>query len=118
MSNPYSKDEITKEAIEFFDEVSREVVIDFLNLIFSNTADTKACWEKFIQPLCKSKYDLDIKIFPEVCYGALLHAVLYHCGIKVKFDLNIKLFNTEEPFKLSDWVEYTVFSKVYEFPSF
>lgn len=106
-----------------FDNICREVIVDFMNLIFSSTVQSKVYWADFIKPLCKKKYDIDLEIkpekgFPDVCAGGLLHAVIYHCGVKLRFDTNVKLFNSERPFKLNDWEGYTVSSKVYEFPSF
>jgi hypothetical protein len=57
-------------------------------------------------------------VLPDVTVGALLHAVLYHCDLHVKYDASLKLFLTAEPFKEENFIEYCVESRVYEYPSF
>lgn len=64
------------------------------------------------------QYEVEIEVMPTVSAGALLHAVLYHCAIQIKFDINVKLFLSDEPFKEADWVGFCVDSRVFEYPSF
>ncbi len=41
---------------------------------------------------CRVKYGHQFFYPLKVKYGCLLHAVLWHCGLIINFDIDIKLF--------------------------
>lgn len=93
------------------------MAIDFLNLVFGSSRETFAFWE-IVRKEAQEKYNVEVTVLPSVTPGALLHGVLYHCGLHIKYDIRVPLFLTHEPFKDSDWVDYVVNSQIFEYPSF
>lgn len=106
-----------KELVDKFGVMAKQMAIDFLNLVFGSSRETLAFWE-IIKTHVQEQYEMEISVLPSVTAGALLHSVLYHCGMHVKYDVSIRLFLTAEPFKETDWVDFTVNSRIYEYPSF
>jgi hypothetical protein len=63
----------------------KEVFVDFLNLMFIRNEEGEKFYRKYIYEKIKSYYDYEIKDFPpNVPGGGMLHALMYHFGIKVK----------------------------------
>lgn len=65
--------------------------IDFLNLVFGVGRETQAFW-KIVLSKCKYKFGREFSYPIKVKPGCLLHAVLWHCGFIVTFEMDIKLF--------------------------
>lgn len=65
--------------------------MDFLNLVFGNGEETKAFWGILCDRTC-GKFNVRVGYPFEGSAGALLHAVLYNCGIEAVFDIDIPLF--------------------------
>lgn len=76
--------------------------IDFLNLVFGIGGESQAFWSIILQK-CFEKYGKKFSYPVKVKHGCLLHAVLWHCGFIVNFDLDIKLFEVEKPFTIQNW---------------
>lgn len=65
--------------------------VDFLNLVFGIGKETEAFWRMVIKK-CFNKYGHQFYYPLKVKAGCLLHAVIWHCGFIVNFDLDIRLF--------------------------
>jgi hypothetical protein len=50
-------------------------------------------------------------------HGYLLRTVAYHCGIRLKLTDKLRLFVTQSLFEVDDIIDFTVRSRVFEYPS-
>jgi hypothetical protein len=82
-----------KELTEKFTIIAKQMAIDFLNLVFGSSHETYAFWE-IVKTKALEQYEMEITVLPSVTPGALLHGVLYHCGLHVKYDIGVRLFLT------------------------
>lgn len=67
------------------------MALDFLNLVFGNGQESKQFWVIVLNN-CKEYFKIDSEFPPKIKHGLLLHSVLWHCGLKTKFPVNIPLF--------------------------
>lgn len=67
--------------------------MDFLNLVFGCGEESKRFWRILVERTYK-KFNVRVGEKFDGSAGALLHAVLYNCGIESVFDINIPLFLT------------------------
>jgi hypothetical protein len=68
-----------------------EYAIDFLNLVFGKGEESGEFWKILVHDTGQN-FKVKVKYPYENSPGALLHAVLYNCGIDAIFDLTIPLF--------------------------
>lgn len=98
------------------DKGSRQNASDFLNLMFGLSAEFQPFWS-IVRSKVREKYEFEMKEAEDYPHGYLLKTVLYHCGINAIITDKTKLFISEFPFSPDDIKEFTVISKVYDFPS-
>lgn len=68
-----------------------EYTIDFLNLVFGKGEESAEFWKILVHET-QQNFKLKVNYPYENSPGALLHAVLYNCGIDAIFDIAIALF--------------------------
>jgi len=99
-----------------------ECAIDLLNLVFGKGRESSMFWKEIITPQIQFDYNYDINNFQrndEISLGGLLHAVVYHCNLKLKFTNQIEalLGKEKEPFTKADYEGLKPRSKVFSMHS-
>lgn len=90
--------------------------IDYLNLIFGNSHETKAFWEIILKKV-KDYFKIEYSNYLDLPHGYLLKTVLYHCGFDIKLSSSIVLFSSPDPFSIKDWVKFVSKCECMMFPS-
>lgn len=94
-------------------------IANFLNLIFGIGPEAENFWERILKKNISEYYQVDSDDInlKDITIGGLLHAVLYHCCIDIKFegDNFIKdLGTTTKPFKKQSFIGFRVESKLFQ----
>lgn len=94
----------------------KEVFVDFLNLMFIRNKEGENFYRKYIYEKIKSYYDYEIKDFPpNVPGGGMLHALMYHFGIKVKvIDYPFFQLGVDSIFNVSHITEVIGYAKTFD----
>lgn len=56
--------------------------LDYLNLVFGDGSESAEFW-KIVLLKCKNYFKIQSEFPPQVKYGCLLNAVLWHCGLSL-----------------------------------
>ena len=98
-----------------------EYIIDLLNLVFGKGRESTLFWKETLGPQVQYDYNYDAKGLQksEISLGGLLHAVIYHCNLKLKSTNQIEKFlgKEKEPFKKADYEGLEPRSKVFSMHS-
>jgi tetratricopeptide (TPR) repeat protein len=97
-----SLDPVTVASHSQLDVDLRSAIVDFLNLVFGAGEETEAFWIRIISPQAAQRFSLSPDLTPRASVNlrALLHAVCYHCGLRMVFFKEVQLGTASEPFAL------------------
>jgi hypothetical protein len=90
--------------------------LDFLTLLFGTGPESEGFW-KILDRQVQYDFAFNLKKYKrdQILYGALLHAVIYHCDLNLNFDKDIlnDLGKSLNPFRRENYIGMKVSSKTY-----
>jgi len=93
----------------------RSAIVDFLNLVFGAGEETETFWSRILSPQAVQRFALRPEMGQRAAVNlrALLHAVSYHCGLRLVFFKEVQLGTASEPFALQSLERVVERWKVY-----
>ena len=109
------KQETYKSLIEKVESDISDCVIDFLSLIFGTGIETDLFWVEILDKQIFYDFNYELNSFKkcDITLGGLLHAIIHHCKINLKFDKTIELGKNPNPFNKENYIGFKVTSEVF-----